>query len=362
LPPLPATLRATLGIRRGIFAARLAQFAALQQTSATSFASALATAGAIATNDLDAQGIELATLGDRAVVAATDLVTQMTGHAGVLATRRDTATTSLNAHDAAAAPSAQLAALIAAAEALFGSDFRLYPEFVPSPAQSADWSSSLTDSLSGSLTQYLTGTVQVDFPVDEWLYGAARVRPNLHAWEQLVLVGGALGVTEPVLVPAQFPYEPGAPWLALEYPAATYVLDSDRLLYTAQYVKPFVAGAPQCGLLVDEWTEVIPAGDRDTGIAFNFNRPNNEAPQSILLVTPATASGSWQWADLVGALNETLDLAKVRAVEPAQLDATQIARFLPATVLAVSLFGITISTTLAAANGVFREIRVADRV
>ena len=44
----------------------------------------------------------------------------------------------------------------------------------------------------------------------------------------------------------------------------------------------------------------------------------------MLLVTSASNTGSWQWADLVGALNETLDLAKKRAVEPAFLDPTCI--------------------------------------
>jgi hypothetical protein len=131
------------------------------------------------------------------------------------------------------------------------------------------------------------------------------------------------------------------------------------LLYTAHYsAGTFDPGARQVGLLLDEWTEVIPAADRDTGITFNFDRPDSEPAQAMLLVTPATASGSWQWEDLVGALNETLDLARVRAVEPAQLDALVYARFLPATVMAVSLYGITITTALAAANGVFRAIEV----
>ena len=79
----------------------------------------------------------------------------------------------------------------------------------------------------------------------------------------------------------------GAPWLAMQFPP-DYVLDSDRLLYTAHYSTPFDKTARQCGLLLDEWTEVIPGTTRTTGITFNFDRPDNEPPQSILLVTPAT--------------------------------------------------------------------------
>ena len=167
------------------------------------------------------------------------------------------------------------------------------------------------------------------------------------------MLTAAFGTGVPAITPIQFPYESDGSWLGLQYPA-TYVLDSDRLLYTAQYVQPFDKTARQCGLLIDEWTEVIPATTRNTGLTFNYDRPNNEAPQSLLLVTPASATGSWVWDDLLGALNETLDLAKKRAVEPVQLDSTPYTCFLPATVTAVTTYGISITTALATANGLFR--------
>jgi hypothetical protein len=139
-----------------------------------------------------------------------------------------------------------------------------------------------------------------------------------------------------------------------------YVLDSDRLLYTAHYSTPFDEQARQCGLLLDEWTEVIPGTVRTTGIAFNFDRPDSEPPQAILLVTPASASGTWQWDDLVGALHETLDLAKKRAVEPVHVDGTAYSRFLPATIMAATLYGISITTTLAVANNVLEQVEGQD--
>ena len=67
----------------------------------------------------------------------------------------------------------------------------------------------------------------------------------------------------------------------------SYVIDSDRLLYTCAYSVAFDPNARQCGLLLDEWTEVIPVTQRDTAITFNYNRPDNEPPQSMLLVTSA---------------------------------------------------------------------------
>jgi hypothetical protein len=241
---------------------------------------------------------------------------------------------------------------------MFGSDFKLIPEFSLAADQGDEWANALNASTSGVLLQYLTDTEKIDFPVDEWLYGAARVRPTLRAWESVEMLTGAFGLSEPVLVPIQFPYKAGDSWLAMLYPAED-APDSDRLLYTAQYMTPFDKTTRQCGLLLDEWTEVIPANSHTTGITFNFNRPNSEAPQTILVVTPATQTTNegWQWDDLVGALNETLDLAKKRAVEPVFIDNTVYSRFLPATVMAATYYGISISTSLAAANGVFSYLQ-----
>ena len=224
------------------------------------------------------------------------------------------------------------------------------------PAVQADeWANAIAASTSGALLSYLTTTAGVDFPVDEWLCGVARVRPMLHAFEETGALAAALGGNEPVLTPIQLPYAADASWLAMQFPPQP-ALDGERLLYTAHYLTPFDKAKPQCGLLLDDWTEVIPDTTLTTGITFNFDRPDNEPPQSILLVTPASASGAWQWDDLVGALNETLDLAKKRSVEPTQLDSTPYAPLLPATVMAVTLYGISISTSLAVANGAFRDL------
>jgi len=146
-----------------------------------------------------------------------------------------------------------------------------------------------------------------------------------------------------------------------------YDLNGSRLLYTAHYSVPFDPASWQCGLLLDEWTEVIPGGrvepgaagvrKRDqretTGISFQFDRPNSEAPQAMLLVTPSTWDGHWRWADVVDAVIETFALARKRAVEPRHLAQTPLARLLPATVLAAAQKGISITTPIAINNGVY---------
>jgi len=218
----------------------------------------------------------------------------------------------------------------------------------------------LIESTSGNLFQYAKDTLKVDFPIDEWFYGAARVRQPLRYWETALMLSSAFGLTPPPLTPIQFPFAAGEPWRALEFPDKP-ALTSDRLLYTCLYSQAFNPAARQCGVLVDEWTEVIPATSRDTAITFNYARPDNEPPQAMLLVVSASNTGSWQWADLVAALNETLDLAKKRAVEPAFLDATAYTRFLPATVSASTSYGINIATTFTVANGVMHLVEGGSR-
>jgi hypothetical protein len=80
----------------------------------------------------------------------------------------------------------------------------------------------------------------------------------------------------------------------------------------------------------------------------HFDRPNSEAPQAMLLVTPSDFRGQWQWNDVVDAVNETFDLAKRRAVEPVHVDSETYARFLPATIAAVTVNQLSISANLAA--------------
>jgi hypothetical protein len=149
----------------------------------------------------------------------------------------------------------------------------------------------------------------------------------------------------------QLPFTPGERWFALEFPP-NQPLNKDHLLYTAHFAAPFNKAARQSGLLLDEWIEIVPGSSADTGIAFHFDRPNCEAPQSMLLVTPTDFRGAWQWNDLVDALNETLDFAKRRAIEPKHIDATPYAPFLPATITASQVFQLTISLNMALNNNV----------
>src|SRR5690606_32648849 len=146
----------------------------------------------------------------------------------------------------------------------------------------------------------------------------------LRHLEQANLLAGALVGADPQLVPAQLPYRPGEAWLALEFPPEQN-LAGEYLLYSAVYpdgASPttFDPTGDVAGLLVDEWTEVLPVDETTVGLAFHYDQPSSEAPQSLLLVTPASAGKSWVWEDLRDAVPDTMRLARQRAVEPVHLD------------------------------------------
>jgi hypothetical protein len=353
-PVSPAALRGQLNGKRDDFADRLGQFAAILDLSGTRFADFRdPVAALLPVAAFDAAPFDLPALDDRALVLARDLSVNLASRRAAITDKHNAVQQKLAASDVATVPADKVQALQQAAQALFGDEFRIVPEFALAPAQADEWANAVA--ASPTLLNWLTGTAGIDRPVDEWLTGVARVRPMLHSFESAMLLAGTLGLSEPVLVPAQFPFAAGAAWLAMQFPPDT-VLESERVLYTAHYSTPFDKTARQCGLLLDEWIEVIPETTRTTGLTFNFDRPDNEPPQAILLVTPASATGTWQWDDLVGGLNETLDLARKRSVEPVELDSTRYTALLPATVMAVTLHGISITTSLAAANGVFRNM------
>src|SRR5205823_4694047 len=82
------------------------------------------------------------------------------------------------------------------------------------------------------------------------------------------------------LTPLQLPVRPGDPWIASAYGDALGPGDIVSIAL-CRHMPPI--GQPICGLLLDEWTELVPTTQETTGIAFHFNRPNATAPQSLLL-------------------------------------------------------------------------------
>ncbi len=183
------------------------------------------------------------------------------------------------------------------------------------------------------------------------------MRDKMYQLENVIMQVEGFGSGNPQLVPAQLPYREQDYWLGLQYPHTTeagdpFAIAEDKLLYTAIYCEVFDPGKAQCGLLIDEWTEVIPSPDETAGLSFHYDQPNSEPPQSLLLATPSQFTGEWAWDDLVETLHSTLELAKKRAVEPDQIDSTEYSLFLPTIVSLASPMPFTATLTLLLNNEV----------
>ena len=248
-----------------------------------------------------------------------------------------------------------------AAQAILGEDFVIVPQFTLGDLHAAEWQNTITDSQNS--LRYLLNEKATDFPMDDWLYGISRVREKLnHVENTLFHIEGFTGETLNLL-PSQFPYRENDYWLGLHYPETipnpeqpgeeiAFSIDEDKLLFTSIYTNShsFDPLAQQCGLLIDEWTEVIPSRDETPGLAFHYDQPNSEPPQTLLLVTPSDFTGAWQWDDVVNTLHETLDMAKKRAVEPDHVDDTVYSLFLPAILSLTSPLPLTATLNLALNN------------
>ena len=116
-------------------------------------------------------------------------------------------------------------------------------------------------------------------------------------------------------------------------------------LYNFYPESGFDPSLSQSGLMIDEWVETDPNRAETTGIAVHFNQPSTEPPQAMLLAVTPEVTGTWTWEKLMGILNNTLDRAKLRAIEPEHIDDSAFSQLLPAVLSAVSSSpGATIST------------------
>jgi hypothetical protein len=193
--------------------------------------------------------------------------------------------------------------------------------------------------------------------IDEWLQGVAAVRASARLLDDLNTQAETFDREPLTLEPLQLPFDPKAHWIAVEYPEVPIEMVDDPTVFVPRgeflsIVRDLPAGLgndEQQGLLIDEWSEVIPSRFETTGIAAHYDQPNTEPPQCVLVAVSPTIKGRWEWNDLVDTLIDTFDRARRRAVEPDFLRTTPYAQLLPAVLSTFTSFPFgTISTNLAA--------------
>ena len=170
--------------------------------------------------------------------------------------------------------------------------------------------------------------------MNDWLYSLARIEKKIDDIETIRMFTDDTDLSK--LRPIQMPFidlslNPTADdyWIGEEYPD-TYELLGDKLsvvLFNSDLViKPAISTDPfneYAGLFIHNWDEVIPFKEETTGVTFHYDQPNAKAPQNLLLAVHSGCSDSslpsanhWQIEDLLFTLLDTLDMSKIRMVEP----------------------------------------------
>ena len=151
--------------------------------------------------------------------------------------------------------------------------------------------------------------------VNTWFARCARVRDGVSRFGACLQRAEVLGAGARLnFSVAQLPFKSGERWVGLPPPAGAVIPPSklSLVVHTIGTINPTLFTT---GLLVDEWVEVVPNTRETTALAFQFDMPDACAPQSVLIAVPPVPGQEWTAETLRRVLMETLDLAKLRAVD-----------------------------------------------
>ncbi len=162
--------------------------------------------------------------------------------------------------------------------------------------------------------------------VADWLRQHGTVRPAVRTWHDVVAFADARNGAQSDLAAIQHPR--GGAWIAGTFP----VLERPRA--REHWVRHAPLGVPTgvfAGFVADQWADVLPGSDslvetkqgpgavpvesELTGLSFHFDRPDAKAPQAVLIAVPPNRKRGWTADTLALVLRDTLELAKLRAVD-----------------------------------------------
>lgn len=236
-----------------------------------------------------------------------------------------------------ATPESQRNHALAQLQTVFGKAFVVLPRFAA--ANPDDLQSALANSRQVQNADALDGE---PLPASTWFLRMARVRDGVGRLNDVLGYAEALGNGEKLkLSIAQLPFNGEDRWVGLPLLPNTS-LPGGKLSLAVQSAAPVDVRQLLAGLLIDEWVEVVPSATETTGIAFQYDQPNAAPPQTILIAVPPVIDEPWTAWSLQQVLLETLDLARIRAVDPDALD--EVGHYLPAAYFALNLEGATVST------------------
>lgn len=251
------------------------------------------------------------------------------------------------------------------AEVVLGRGFKVYPEFQLYNGVDVDVARDNPNLLD----------VAGEMAVEQWTQGIAKVRENMANYQRARFyadsVTGNLTNEPQITQLPNYPYPipdgyvvENNRWIGMKLPD-DYQIPGDNLSLVLELPEGVEDLTVHSGMIVDEWVETIPLKNVHTGVAMHYNEPNAEAPNSLIMAVTPQETGEWEWDDLMDTLNETLLMAKKRAVEPDHLKDEIWGHVLPALLATISPNDSTPSLDFArnivnVANGQYGHIAPVD--
>jgi hypothetical protein len=243
----------------------------------------------------------------------------------------------LRAVPAATDPHARRSQLVERMRTVFGQSFVVLPQFSCNTTAAAELKTALAAS-----TQTQGGDA---LAANTWFARHARVRDAVARAATCLRNAEVLGTGDRLnLSVAQLPFITTEPWVGLP-PDPGNALPHSKLSLVLQTTTAVDPAQPLSGVMVDEWTEIVPNARETTALTFHLDPPDACAPQSVLVAVPPVPGVDWTTDTLRQVLEETLELAALRAVDTETLG--EAAQYLPALYLAFNAHDDAVSTDFA---------------
>ncbi len=203
-----------------------------------------------------------------------------------------------------ALPAARPEDAVAVIKAVFGKSALVLPLFTPPDI--GNLRLALADS------DLLVGTDRL--AKDRWFQQLTYVRTGIARLDAALVVSELLRqVSRPQLTLGQLPYVANDRWLGLDLPPQ--LPSPGRLAIAAILAGDYMTKTSFAGVLLDEWPERIPSAQQQAGLSFHYEEPHARAPQALLLALCPDKRLVWDDQLLESIINESLGLAKIRAVD-----------------------------------------------
>jgi hypothetical protein len=230
-------------------------------------------------------------------------------------------------------PTASQADILTVFSSVFGANFTILPRFTPPDVTS----------LQSAFAQSTSLVASDPIAPSRWLNQLTHIRPAISRLDTVLslaqILSGHTSTPQPLL--GQLPLQVADRWLGLPI-NPTNPPNKGRVAFACITQGDPTIQTSYAGLLLDEWPERIPSTDERAAVAFHYERPKARAPQTVLLAVCPDNRATWDDDLVIGTIQETLELAKIRTVD---LDSVlRVGQILPALYFALNLQDATVST------------------